>query len=155
MARRRRRRVYALGRLVDTPQLRPTPEFRPESVGEEEYRVDLMVERHVLPPITRDEVQQHPVLADLEVLHRPWGGTNLSMTREQWWAVRELAPLEPSQPPGCAKDRWCTGPRGSLTLSTVSTTNGWRAARHRRAVADIAGMACKRRTVTATCGGLY
>ena len=81
-----------------TPELRPTPDFRPESAGEQEYRVDVLIERHVLPPITRDEAREHPVLADLDVLHRPWGGTNLSMTRDQWWAIRELAPLEPGQP---------------------------------------------------------
>jgi MoxR-like ATPase len=90
--------VYALGRLMGMPELGPTPDFRPESVGEQEYRVELLIERHVLPPITRDEAREHPVLADLDVLHRPWGGTNLSMTREQWRAVRELAPLEPGQP---------------------------------------------------------
>ncbi len=90
--------VYALGRLVGTAELGPTPDFRPESVGEQEYRIDLLIERHVLPPITRDAAREHLVLADLDVLHRPWGGTNLSMTREQWWAIRELAPLEPGQP---------------------------------------------------------
>ena len=90
--------IYALGRLIGTPELGPTPDFRRESVGEQEYRVDYLVERHVLPPITRDEAQQHPVLAGLEVLHRPWGGTNLSLTREQWRAIRELAPIESGQP---------------------------------------------------------
>jgi MoxR-like ATPase len=90
--------VYAVGRLVGTPELRPTPGFRPESAGEQEYRVDLVIERHVLPPISRTEAREHPVLADLEVLARPWGGTNLSMTREQWWAIRQLMPLEPGKP---------------------------------------------------------
>ncbi len=90
--------VYALGRLTGMPELRPTPEFRPESVGEQEYGVELLVERHVLPPITREEAEQHPVLAGLDVLHRPWGGTNLFLTREQWRAIRELTPLESGQP---------------------------------------------------------
>jgi MoxR-like ATPase len=89
--------LYALGRLVGTPELGPTPGFRPDSAGEQEYRVDLVIERHVLPPITREEAREHPVLADLEVLSRPWGGTNLSMTREQWWAIRELVPLQPGK----------------------------------------------------------
>jgi MoxR-like ATPase len=90
--------IYALGRLAGTPELKPTPGFRPGSAGEQEYRVDVLIERHVLPPITRDEVREHPVLAGLEVLHRPWGGTNLSVTRNQWWAICELAPLEPGPP---------------------------------------------------------
>lgn len=57
----------------------------------------------MLPPITKEEAQQHPVLAGLEVLRRPWSGTNLSVTRDQWRAIRELAPLEPGQP---AAVRW-------------------------------------------------
>jgi MoxR-like ATPase len=88
--------VYAVGRLVGTPELRPTPGFRPASAGEQEYRVDLVIERHVLPPITRDEARQHPMLADLEVLSSPQG-TNFAMTREQWRAIRQLAPLEPGK----------------------------------------------------------
>ncbi|MGY1637890.1 AAA family ATPase [Geodermatophilus sp. SYSU D00742] len=94
--------VYALGRLTSRPELRPTPEFRPESSGRQEYRVDLVVERHVLPPITRAEAQAHPVLARLDVLRRPWGGTNSAVTPEQWRAVRALAPLEP----GLAAVHW-------------------------------------------------
>lgn len=86
--------VYALGRLVDRPQLRPTLEFRPESADTQEYRVNLVVERHVLPPITRAEAQAHPVLSELDVLRRPWGGTNSMVTPEQWRAVRALVPLE-------------------------------------------------------------
>jgi MoxR-like ATPase len=114
--------VYALGRMTDTPELRPTPGFRPESVGPQEYRVDVLVERHVLPPITRDETRGHPVLADLEVLRRPWGGTNLSLTRDQWWAIRELAPLE-SGPPTAARweplVRWAARFAESVDLDAV------------------------------------
>ena len=73
--------VYALARLAGVPHLQPAAEYRPDSVGEQEYKVDLVVERHVLPPIMRAEVQAHPVLSGLEVLSRPWGGTNLVMTR--------------------------------------------------------------------------
>ena len=58
---------------MGTPELRPTPDFRPESAGEQEYRVDVLIERHVLPPITRDEAREHPVLAGLEVLQPPVG----------------------------------------------------------------------------------
>ncbi len=86
--------VYALSRLVDRPQLRPIPAFRPESADAQEYRVNLVVERHVLPPITRAQAQAHPVLSELDVLRRPWGDTNSTVTPEQWRAVRALVPLE-------------------------------------------------------------
>ncbi len=91
--------VYALGRLVGRPDLRQTPEFRPETVGGQEHRVKLLVERHVLPPITRAEAQAHPVLSAMDVLHRPWAGTNLVVTSEQWRAIRALAPLEAAGTP--------------------------------------------------------
>lgn len=87
--------VYALGRLVNRPELLPTPDLRPKSAGEQEYRVNLMVERHVLPPISRTQAQAHPILANLDVIRRPWGGTNSTVTPNQWRAIRELVPLEP------------------------------------------------------------
>jgi hypothetical protein len=90
--------ISALGRLIGTPELRLTPDFRREPTGEPEYRVDYLVERYVLPPVTPDEMQQHPVLSDLEVLHRSWTGTDLSLTREQWRAIHELSPVEPGLP---------------------------------------------------------
>src|SRR5664279_523442 len=68
--------VYALGRLVNRPELLPTPQFRPKSAGDQEYRVELVVERHVLPPIGRAQAQADPILSALDVLRRPWGGTN-------------------------------------------------------------------------------
>ena len=91
--------VYALARLVDRPALLPTPTFRPESTGDQEYRVKLVIERHVLPPITRAQTQAHPVLSELDVLRRPWGGTNSTVTQEQWRAIRTLTPLEVGGPP--------------------------------------------------------
>ena len=107
----------ALGRLAGTPDVPPTPGFRPESAGEQEYRVDLLVERHVLPPITRDQARQHPVLAPLDVLHRPladptrlWhsinGGPSASWrlsNRRRWLR--------------CAGRHWCTGPQRLLAES--------------------------------------
>ena len=89
--------VYAFGRLANTPTLKPTLDFRPESAGEQEYSVDVLIEQHVIPPITRDEARAHQVLASLDVLRRPWGGTNLAMTREQWLAVRKMTPIEPGE----------------------------------------------------------
>ncbi len=87
--------VYALGRLVRVPELLPAPEFRRKLSGDQEYRVDLVIERHVLPPITREQARVHPVLSELDVLRRPWGGTNLAMTRDQWMAVRGLVSFDP------------------------------------------------------------
>ncbi|WP_460526580.1 AAA family ATPase [Flindersiella endophytica] len=87
--------IYALARLTGTPRLAPTADFRPETVGAEEHRVDLRIERHVLPPITRDQARTDPVLAGLDVLLRPWHGTDFAVTRDQWRAILSIAPLEP------------------------------------------------------------
>ncbi|MET3808883.1 hypothetical protein ABIB25_005913 [Nakamurella sp. UYEF19] len=86
--------VYALGRLAGSPRVAPPLEFRPVPAGTQEYRAGVFIERHVLPPITRAEVQAHPVLSELDVLARPWGGTNSASTLEQWRAIRTLAPLD-------------------------------------------------------------
>ena len=90
--------ILALGRLHGVPELREKPAFRPDTPGEQEYRVELRIERHVQPAITKLQVQADPKLASLEVLHRPWGGTNLQVTTEQWRAIRRLLPLDPDAP---------------------------------------------------------
>jgi hypothetical protein len=130
--------IYALGRLVDRPQLRPTPEFRPESAGAQEYRVNLVVERHVLPPITRAEAQAHPVLSELDVLRRPWGGTNSTVTPEQWRALRALVPLEVGGTPVRWDPlvHWAVRFADSLDLDEVERTYKLEIAERVRAAAD-------------------
>jgi MoxR-like ATPase len=114
--------ICALGRLRGRPELRATPDFRPASAGEQEYRVDLVVERHVLPPVTRSQTQSDPVLSGLEVLRRPWGGTNLAVTKEQWQVIRGLLPVEASTRSSLRWDplvRWAVRFAESLDLDAV------------------------------------
>lgn len=95
--------VYALARLTATPRLAPKQDFRPDSAAEEEYLVDLRIYQHVLPPLTRADVRAHPVLSNLDVIRRPFGGTNLPVTREQWRSALSAVPLETRSVP---RGRW-------------------------------------------------
>ncbi|WP_454778209.1 AAA family ATPase [Georgenia muralis] len=86
--------VYALARVVSEPYLRDRPDFRPPSEHQQEYTTDVLIERHVVPPLSRETVQRDPVLSEMEILRRPWSGTNLPVTLEQWRTLRGLIPLE-------------------------------------------------------------
>ena len=96
--------VYALARLTGSPQLEDTPEFRPETVGEKEWRVPLVVTTHVVPPILKQRVQSDDRLAALSVLRTPWAGTNQPITPDEWRAIVSLMPLE--EPMGEGWDRF-------------------------------------------------
>jgi MoxR-like ATPase/predicted RNA-binding protein with PUA-like domain len=88
--------IYALARLAGKPRLEPIAGYPPESAGAKEYRVAFGVERYVRPPITWTEVLAHPVMSGLEMLHQSLAGANYEMTEEQWRAVLQAVPIEPS-----------------------------------------------------------
>ncbi len=77
---------YALAVITGSPFERSKPDFRP---GDEEndWGVPLRVTRHVMPALLKAEVRATPGLSGLDVLHRPWGGTNQKMTEDQWRAL--------------------------------------------------------------------
>ena len=93
--------IYGLARLNGEPELRGRPEFRPESVGDEEWRVPLVVTAHVRPPILKPRVQADPRLSNLSVLKTPWAGTNQPLTADEWRAVVASLPME-----GPMEDGW-------------------------------------------------
>lgn len=81
---------YVLAVIVDEPFQRPQPDFRPGD-KETDWGVTLRVVRHLDPPITRDTVRVTAGLSELDVLRRPWAGTNQKMTRDQWRNLLGLA----------------------------------------------------------------
>lgn len=86
--------VYALARLTGPPQLEDTPDYRPDTVGEQEWRVPLIVTAHVVPPILKSRIQADPRLSGMSVLRTPWAGTNQPITVEEWRAIVASMPLE-------------------------------------------------------------
>jgi MoxR-like ATPase len=85
--------IYALARLTGTPVRAHRPSYRPNG-GTEEWRVPLVVTRHVVPPILKAEVQAKPELAALSVLRTPWAGTNQPLSADEWRAVVAALPME-------------------------------------------------------------
>jgi hypothetical protein len=61
------------------------------------------------------------VLSELDVLRRPWGGTNSTVTPEQWRAIRALVPLEIGGTPVCWDPlvHWAVRFADSLDLDEV------------------------------------
>jgi len=86
--------IYAFARLAGEPALEPTPDFRPGSVGAEEWRVPVLITAHMNPPLLKADVLRDPVLAEMRVLKQPWAGTNQTLTIEQWRAAIAAMPLE-------------------------------------------------------------
>lgn len=75
---------YALAVIVGEPFERPQPDFRPGN-KETDWGVTLRIVRHLDPPLSRNQARGTAGLVDLDVLRRPWAGTNQRMTRDQWW----------------------------------------------------------------------
>ncbi len=81
--------VYALAELTGVPFEDTAPDWQRVSGAGTSWRVPLRLTRVLESPVLRGELQQHPVLRDVPVLHFAQA-TNFELTDNQWNALLSL-----------------------------------------------------------------
>ncbi len=87
--------VYALAELTGVPYQDVAPEWKGGPDTEQSWGVPLRLTRVLETPVLRLELQQHPVLQHVPVLHFAQA-TNFDLIQEQWTALIDL--LSEEQP---------------------------------------------------------
>jgi MoxR-like ATPase len=80
--------ILALGSIEGEPVLRPRPDWLAEA-PEEIPSVEVLLRKKLDSPITRSQLQSHPVLQGLSVF-RMAAATNFKVTDDEWRALMEL-----------------------------------------------------------------